>query len=232
MGDELHGVMNYPFRTALLNYLQGGDAHDFEDAMETIRENYPPDAFYSSMNFLGTHDTARILTVLGADKKPEEKAVRAAYRLSPTELKRGLARLKLATLILFTFPGTPTIYYGDEAGMEGWEDPFNRSTYPWGNEDPELKAHFTRLGNLRKDCAALNRGTIRYLYSKDSILIYAREYEDERYVTVVNASDEPVTLNLPWTDVEAKDLLTGRSLPSVGGKIPLAIPPYGGLLLK
>ena len=200
--------------------------------METVRENYPKPAFYSGLNILGTHDTPRILTALGEDGVPSDKLDRAAYRLSPMELKRGLARLKLATLILFTFPGTPTIYYGDEAGMEGWEDPFNRSTYPWGKEDPELKAHFTRLGNLRKDCAALNKGTIRYLYSKGSILIYAREYEGERYVTVVNASEEPVTLNLPWNAVEAKDFLTGRSLPSVGGKIPLAMPPYGGLLLK
>ena len=130
LGHELHGVMNYPFRTALLNYLQGGDAHAFEDAMETIRENYPPDAFYSAMNFLGTHDTARILTVLGADHMPKEKAERAEFRLSPTERRRGLALVKLAALILFTFPGSPTVYYGDEAGMEGWEDPFNRSTYP------------------------------------------------------------------------------------------------------
>ena len=232
MGKELHGVMNYPFRTALLEYLQGGDAHDFEDAMETLRENYPPAAFYSSMNFLGTHDTARILTVLGADGKPEEKAVRAEYRLSPAELKRGLARLRLAALILFTFPGAPTIYYGDEAGMEGWEDPFNRSTYPWGGENGDLKAWFTRLGNLRKDSAALNRGAIRFLYSKGSLLLYEREHEGERYVTVVNASEEPATLNLPWTADAAADLLTGRSLAVKDGKIPLAIPPYGGLLLK
>ena len=232
MGKELHGVMNYPFRTALLEYLQGGDAHDFEDAMETLRENYPPDAFYSSMNFLGTHDTARILTVLGADGKPEEKAVRAEYRLSPAELKRGLARLRLAVLILFTFPGAPTIYYGDEAGMEGWEDPFNRSTYPWGKEDTDLKAYFARLGNLRKENAALNRGTIRFLYSKGPLLIYAREHEGKRYVTVVNASEEPATLNLPWEAPEATDLLTGRTLAAKGSKLPLAIPPYGGLLLN
>ena len=232
MGKELHGVMNYPFRTALLEYLQGGDAHDFEDAMETLRENYPPAAFYSSMNFLGTHDTARILTVLGADGKPEEKAVRAEYRLSPAELKRGLARLRLAVLILFTFPGAPTIYYGDEAGMEGWEDPFNRSTYPWGKEDTDLKAYFARLGNLRKENAALNRGTIRFLYSKGPLLIYAREHEGKRYVTVVNASEEPATLNLPWEAPEATDLLTGRTLAAKGSKLPLAIPPYGGLLLN
>ena len=59
--------MNYPFRTALLAYLRGGDADDFREAMETLRENYPPAAFYSAMNFLGTHDTPRVLTLLGTD---------------------------------------------------------------------------------------------------------------------------------------------------------------------
>ena len=232
LGKELHGVMNYPFRTALLEYLQGGDAHAFEDAMESIRENYPPDAFYSSMNFLGTHDTARILTVLGADSKPDTKAERAAYRLSPAELKRGVARLKLATLILFTFPGTPSIYYGDEALMEGWEDPFNRSTYPWGKEDPDLKGHFTRLGNLRKEIPVLNSGAIRYLYSKGPLLIYAREEGENRYVTVVNASAEPVTADLSWTSDSAEDLLTGKGIPAKDGKLSLELLPYGGLLLK
>jgi hypothetical protein len=152
--------------------------------------------------------------------------------ISPAELKRGVARLKLATLILFTFPGTPSIYYGDEALMEGWEDPFNRSTYPWGKEDPDLKGHFTRLGNLRKETPALNRGAIRYLYSKGPLLIYAREEGETRYVTVVNASEEPVTLDLPWTLGSAEDLLSGRTIPCKNCKLPLALPPYGGLLLK
>ena len=138
----------------------------------------------------------------------------------------------LATLLQFALPGVPCIYYGDEALMEGWEDPFNRSTYPWGEEDPDLKGHFTRLGNLRKEIPALNSGAIRYLYSKGPLLIYAREDGENRYVTVVNASEEPVTLNLPWAPESAEDLLTGRTIPAKAGKLPLALPPYGGLLLK
>lgn len=100
--------------------------------METLRENYPPAAFYSSMNFLGTHDTPRILTVLGASQVPQDKDARAAYRLSPAERQRGEALVRLASLVLFTFPGSPTVYYGDEVGMEGFEDPFNRGTFPQG----------------------------------------------------------------------------------------------------
>ena len=89
LGSETHGLMNYPFRTALLAYLRGGDADDFREAMETLRENYPPAAFYSAMNFLGTHDTPRILTLLGTDHTPESKADRADYRLLPWERSRA-----------------------------------------------------------------------------------------------------------------------------------------------
>lgn len=140
--------MNYPFRTALIAYLRGGDADDFRETLETLRENYPPEAFLSLMNFLGTHDTPRILTVLGADNVPDNKADRAAYRLSPAQRQIGLERLRLAALILFTFPGAPTVYYGDEAAMEGWEDPFNRAGYPWAQEDTDLKAHFAELARF------------------------------------------------------------------------------------
>ena len=76
--------------------------------METIRENYPPFAFYGAMNFLGTHDTARILTLLGAEGTPKTKAERAAYRLSPAELALGLAKLRLAGMLLYSFPGSST----------------------------------------------------------------------------------------------------------------------------
>ena len=87
--------------------------------METLRENYPPAAFFSAMNFLGTHDTPRILTLLGTREIPGDKAARAAYRLLPWERAEGIAKLRLAALVLFTFPGSPMIYYGDEAG---WRD--------------------------------------------------------------------------------------------------------------
>ena len=231
LGSELHGVMNYPFRTALLEYLKGGDADCFREAMETLRENYPPAAFYSAMNFLGTHDTARILTVLGADYVPERKDGRAAYRLSPAERERGLALVRLAALVLFTFPGAPTVYYGDEAAMEGWEDPFNRGTYPWGREDKALKAHFAHLGGLRRQRASLQRGSLHWLFTSGSLLAFARELPGERTVTVVNASAESHSLTLPWPATQALDRLSGQSFPVEAGVLSLALSPCDGLLL-
>lgn len=231
LGRELHGVMNYPFRTSLLEYLRKEQAEMFQEAMETLRENYPPAAFCSAMNFLGTHDTPRVLTVLGADVLLESREERAVYRLSPGERDRGLRRLRLASLVLFTFPGAPTVYYGDEAGMEGFEDPFNRGTYPWGDEDRELLHWFGTLGRLRRDREALRRGDLRWLHASGPLLAFARVTESEALTTVVNASLEEQTLSLPWPGGPAEDLLTGRRFAPAEGTLELVLPPLTGLLL-
>ena len=174
LGQELHGVMNYPFRTALIAYLLGGDADEFRETLESLRENYPPHAFYSLMNFLSTHDTPRILTVLGADHVPGSKEERAVFRLSPARRQLGLKRLRLAALVLFTFPGAPTVYYGDEAGMEGFGDPFCRRPYPWGREDVSLRAHYAELGWLKRNLAVLHTPYIAFVVHNGEKLGFVR----------------------------------------------------------
>ena len=231
LGQELHGVMNYPFRTALIAYLLGGDADEFRETLESLRENYPPHAFYSLMNFLSTHDTPRILTVLGADHVPDFKEERAVFRLSPARRQLGLKRLRLAALVLFTFPGAPTVYYGDEAGMEGWEDPFNRAGYPWGQEDSELKSFFSKLAHLRQEQPALQTGQLHWRWTAGSLLVFARELDGQLLTTVVNAADTPQTLTLPWFGDTARDLLSGETLSPADNVLPLTLLPHQGLLL-
>ena len=231
LGQELHGVMNYPFRTALIAYLLGGDADEFRETLESLRENYPPHAFYSLMNFLSTHDTPRILTVLGADHVPDSKEERAVFRLSPARRQLGLKRLRLAALVLFTFPGAPTVYYGDEAGMEGWEDPFNRAGYPWGQEDSELKSFFSKLAHLRREQPALQTGQLHWRWTAGSLLVFARELDGQLLTTVVNAADTPQTLTLPWFGDTARDLLSGEVLSPADNVLPLTLLPHQGLLL-
>ena len=231
LGQELHGVMNYPFRTALIAYLLGGDADEFRETLESLRENYPPHAFYSLMNFLSTHDTPRILTVLGADHVPGSKEERAVFRLSPTRRQLGLKRLRLAALVLFTFPGAPTVYYGDEAGMEGWEDPFNRAGYPWGQEDSELKSFFSKLAHLRREQPALQTGQLHWRWTAGSLLVFARELDGQLLTTVVNAADTPQTLTLPWFGDTARDLLSSEALSPADNVLPLTLLPHQGLLL-
>lgn len=210
LGTELHGVMNYPFRSALLHYLLGGGAEDFQEAMETIRENYPPAAFYSALNFLGTHDTPRILTVLGGRPLPEGRDAQSTFHLSSAERKTASLRLRIASAVLFTFPGSPMIYYGDEAGMEGAADPFNRGTYPWGHEDQGLLGWFTLLGQLRQSRPSLRRGGISWLKANGPLLAYARSTAEETTITVINAGDECQTLFL--SDRHYQNLISGETV--------------------
>ena len=231
LGSETHGLMNYPFRTAALGWLTGGDAADFRETMETIRENYPPAAFYGAMNFLGTHDTPRILTLLGARETPPTQAERAAYRLSPEELAMGLARLRLGAMLLFTFPGSPTVYYGDEAGMQGFEDPLNRATYPWGCEDAALLALYRRLGQLRRGRMSLQSGSIAYLAAEGGVLAILRQSGAERTLTALNAGDTPAELALPWADTVARSALDGQEFFVPDGVLRLTLPPVSGMIL-
>ena len=231
LGGGLHGVMNYPFRTGIMNWLKGGSAAAFKDSMETLRENYPPAVYYSAMNFLGTHDTPRILTVLGAKERPESRTGRAAYRLSPEERALGLARVKVAAAVMFAFPGSPTIYYGDEAGLEGWEDPFNRGSYPWGSENAELKAHFTALGAARSEFKALQQGEIRYLAAGGPILAFVRETSEQTVLCAANADSRAHTVHLPWQGETARDLLSGKEFTAENGVLTLPLEPISAMLL-
>ncbi len=199
LGGHCDGLMNYPFRTALLDYLQGRGAEQFVERMETLRENYPPFAFYSAMNALGTHDTLRVLTLLGTGGAHTDKSKesRAAYRMTAYEREHAKRLLKVGAAVLFCFPGSPTVYYGDEAGMEGFEDPFNRRTFPWGKEDRELTDWFAALGNLRKENAALRRGELRWLEGTGCILAFERVWGDERVLCACNVGQDDAQIALP-----------------------------------
>ena len=233
LGQETHGLMNYPFRVSAMDYLRGGDARSFMEAMETIRENYPRPAFYSCMNMLGTHDNPRILTMLGTYPKeaPPTRDGRAAYRMSPEEYHRGARLLQAGAILLYAFPGSPTVYYGDEAGMEGYEDPFNRGTFPWGREDRTLQRRFALLGSLRANRVSLQTGDLRWLYAQGHGLAFARQQGDEVTIAATNAGDEPIFMTFDWAGDLATDALTGQQFLALEGKITICLPPLDGVLL-
>lgn len=231
LGRETHGLMNYPLRTAALDYLRGGDAADFRDAMEEQRENYPPAAFYSGLNILGTHDTPRILTLLGADTIPDSKEARAAYHLSPEARRLAVRRLTLAAMLLYTFPGSPTLYYGDEAGMEGFEDPMNRQGFPWGREDQRLLTLYRTLGRLRKERESLQSGDLTYLTAEGGLLIFCRKAGGERTYTALNTGDTPRDVTLPWPNGFAVDAVTLQRFWVRDDMLRLTLPLCDGVIL-
>ena len=187
-GGELDSVMNYPFRTAIINFMRGFDSGAaLKETVMSIVENYPPQVVQCNMNLLGTHDTPRILTALvdDFDGSREEKARR---RLSRNQFDVARDRLMMASFLQYTLPGSPSLYYGDEACMEGYKDPFNRRPYPWGREDLDFMNHFKRLGKLRREHPALRYGDIRFFSAGDRRLGFTRTYEGKTYRVYCNRS--------------------------------------------
>lgn len=217
-GRQLDSVMNYPFRSAVLAFLTEGDASFFYNSMTEIYASYPKEVSDSLMNLLGSHDTERILTVLGGDSvKAEElsNAQLAVERLSASERKKGISLLKMASTLQYTVFGVPSLYYGDEAGLEGYHDPFCRMPYPWGREDEELLAHYRHLGKMRMEHQALRDGDFRFLMSNSKGFAYERRSEDD--VLVVAANMSKTSMSVPIEGVW-RELLTGKTVanPTVG----------------
>ena len=195
-GQQLDSVMNYPFKNAIIDFVKGGSAQAMGDAVESICENYPKPSLDCMMNGLGTHDTPRILTVLSGEEYAARHE-RAAAKLNGEALERAKARLHLASVLQFTLPGVPCIYYGDEAGVEGYEDPFNRRCFPWGSEDGELIAWYKGLSRLREGCPAYAGGAYKTLKALEGVFVFLRSRERLCAVTAVNLGSAPYFPELP-----------------------------------
>ncbi|MCI8593899.1 MAG: glycoside hydrolase family 13 protein [Oscillospiraceae bacterium] len=198
-GNCFDGLMNYPFRTALLAALSAGDWSLFRQEMETLLEHYPPFAVHNAMNFLGTHDTWRILTQLGALSAdiPEDKESRSAFRLPQEAARNAEALLKIAAAVLYAFPGSPMLYYGDELGLQGCEDPFNRAPFPWDVPRGALWDWFAALGALRKTCPSLRRGTLAFHAAHGPLLLFSRSLEGQTIFCAANLSEGAQAVPLP-----------------------------------
>ncbi len=150
LGKQLDSVMNYPWRTAVIDYVKYGDASLFRERVYNILENYPKPVLDCLMNILSTHDTERIINVLGVEHEvPHSEA--AGYVLTKEEYDRGTKGLRRAAFLQYALPGIPSIYYGDEVGLTGFRDPYCRMGYPYGREDYALLSYFQELGRLRKE---------------------------------------------------------------------------------
>ncbi len=238
-GEELDSVMNYPFRRIMLDFLLGyQDARKVHQLLMSLQENYPRDYFYSALNLIGSHDVPRVLTILGeGEGEPLREVEKEKLRLSPEKRRLGIRRLKLLSLVQMTFPGVPAVYYGDEAGMEGYADPFNRGPYPWGREDGELLNWYKRIISLRNRSEALKRGEWHLLYAQDDIYGYLRKWHTEMMAVIVNRNSKreavvPLELG-PWGQGSWVNLLEEQEQPHTGNKsMKVRLLPLEGKVLE
>ena len=178
-----------------------------------IFENYPIDALIGSMTLIGTHDTVRALNALsGVDVRYTTKEQRHDLVLEGEALALAKKRLKLASLLQFLLPGVPTVYYGDEVGMQGYEDPMNRAPFPWGREDEELLAHYRFLGALRKEYREILQGGMD-VSEQGELLVLHRFSDGKHLYAVVNPTFEDRIL--PYRKSRsARDIRSGMTVKS------------------
>ncbi len=197
-GSQLDSVMNYPFAEAVISFVKGGDGFVFMDKIMTVLENYPKQVVDVLMNHLGTHDTARLLTMMGKDgSPPRTRAEQATSRLDGAEYAKAINRLKLAAVIQYTLPGVPSLFYGDEAGTEGWGDPFCRAFYPWGRENKELIDFYKSLGTFRRENKVFIEGEFEPLLGGLGVIAYLRKSDNEKILVAVNRWREDDFIDIP-----------------------------------
>lgn len=212
LGDQLDGTMNYPFMNAIIAYVRDGDEKFFKDAVQSILENYPKETVYCLMNSLGTHDTVRIINAL-SDVRAHgwSKTHKLGYKLPDSEYEKAKKKLYLASVLQFTLPGIPSIFYGDEAGLQGFDDPINRRPYPWGSEDKEILAHYKKLGRIRRENRAVFSGGFN-MRDENGLVAYERAGDDEILIAVnAGAYDKTLFINNEYTNLynnkEYKDVV-------------------------
>lgn len=254
-GDQWDTVMNYDafmepisyFVTGMEKHSDGyepmaqGDGVRFENTMRHFMTKFTGPSLYCAMNELSNHDHSRFLT------RTNHKVGRAAQLgVAAASEDINIPLYKVAVLMQMTWPGAPTIYYGDEAGVCGFTDPDNRRTYPWGNANYPLIDYHRDVILMHKCSSALRRGSLKFLASGTNYVSYGRFNASERYVVAVNVSGEDLALDIPVYLAEVEDgqmqqtLLTNERgytiMPSPyevqGGMVHIALSPYSGIVLR
>ncbi len=238
MGNMYDSVMNYMFRNAVTAFAKGGSSTDTMNALERLRERYPKEAFYAMMNLVDSHDTARIVSYLdGIDDDRTQKDADSAFPSYEKTSEIAKNRQKLVAFLQFTYAGAPTIYYGDERGIAGGDDPDDRRTIDWSQvANPDLLAWYQKLGGIRHDYSALRTGSVEPIEgTSENILGYVRRDEAQAMIVLANhnAAAEAVTLQLADLGIEAenfKDLISDLTVEAVDGSITVSVPACSGVI--
>ncbi len=225
-GYELDSVMNYPLKDGIIRYMQTGNACDLLQIVRALINHYPKPTLDCLMNILGTHDTSRILTVLGGIycHSKEDMAKPSAY-LSDEAKKAAVIKLKMAAVLQYTMLGVPCLYYGDENGMEGHIDPFCRQCFDWENLNEALIAFYQKLGEIRENNRDVFKdGDWQDLKVCQGLLFYKRQKGDREIFVYTNNSETTYLVELPEV---YEDCFTNEKLTKT-----LVIKPYSYGIFK
>ncbi len=207
-GRQLDGVTNYPFRNAVLGFVKDGQAELLVNTVKALYKHYPPHKLECMMNFLGSHDTERVATVLGGDPDyGEPNGALAVKRMTADQRAVALEKLKNAYMILAFLPGVPCIYYGDEIGLEGYHDPFNRRPFPTRGFSDPLTEFFGKINDIRKSEQLFTARCLTAVSEQNGTVRIQRTDGKRTLLLLSNMSDEKYRTEL---DLPARDLLTGK----------------------
>ena len=210
LGSQFDSVMNYPFANAILGFCRSGKAESFMSTVMQIVENYPKQCLDVMMNHIGTHDTERAITkIAGESCEYRDRQWQSCHSLGD-KYEKGIELLKCAVALQYTLPGVPSVYYGDEAGLEGYKDPFNRGCYPWGNENRELIDFYKTMGKIRKESSVLQKGYFSPVSSMLGCVAYRRHDENGNVMVIVNRNEHSISYRLPY-DFENSFALYGAN---------------------
>ena len=255
-GKEWDSIMNYDaFMEPVTWFLTGmqkhsddfredmlGNADSFWDSMRYNGANMTMPSLYMAMNELSNHDHSRFLT-------RTNHFVGRTNSHGPEAANNNVnkAVLREAVVIQMTWPGAPTIYYGDEAGVTGFTDPDNRRTYPWGREDKELVRFHKDMIAIHKGNREFLTGSLKYMEGEHNVIGYGRFNKEEQSVILVNNNDYEITkelavwyLGIPKAGTMKRLMLTTwegytteeEEYPIVSGRVKVTMPPVSAIVLK
>ncbi|WP_072874351.1 alpha-amylase family glycosyl hydrolase [Alicyclobacillus tolerans] len=259
-GSTFDSVMNYQFRNAVIDFFRGNyndgneqhhavDAAGFNQRLMRLYSEYPKQSFYAMMNLVDSQDTMRILTILENAPQPSDISAlqQDLYQPSAADEQIGIEKLKLVSDLQFGFPGDPTIWYGDEAGLTGYKDPLSRRTYPWNHQNLTLLNHYRKLGAIRKANPVLQTGDFQPLYTQGMVYAFARTIRDGHDVfgdpandasaiVALNNQNQSTTVSLPTKGTVADgtrllDELNNQWYTVENGQVTLTLQPYQGAIL-
>lgn len=211
LGNQLNSVTNYPFKDGIVSFVKHNNLLPLLQAVYAVLDHYPNNAMHNLMNVLGTHDTARILSVLGGTNIGKLAEQKQNYVLTKNELQTGIHLLKMASVLQYTLPGMPCVFYGDEAGMQGLLDPYCRASYPWDNQNTELLDWYKQLGRLRlREEFATGETVLRE--TNNNVFVFKRKTSSSQTMVVINKSQTPyiLTVHHTYQDFVTKQPLSGN----------------------